>query len=119
MSTREQSRREFLVRSVSGLGAAWVATNYSSILAAEEYVQQAARSGQAATFAFFTPDQAAEVEAMAAQIIPTDATGLHLAAAACEGLQNKPKAVEYYKRILELNPDDTQAQKALARLGSR
>jgi len=74
MSTRGQSRREFLVGSLSGLGAAWAAANYSSILAAEAYVQQAARSGQPATFAFFTPAQAAEIEAMAAQIIPTDDT---------------------------------------------
>ena len=74
MSTQGKSRREFLMGSVSGLGAAWVAANYSGILAAEEYVQQAAQSGQPAKFAFFTPDQAAEVEAMAAQIIPTDAT---------------------------------------------
>lgn len=74
MSTRGKSRRAFLVESVTGLGAAWVATHYSSILAAEEYVQQAARSGQPATFAFFTAEQAAEIEAMAAQIIPTDDT---------------------------------------------
>src|SRR5262249_27257102 len=73
MSTRRRSRREFLVGSVSGLSAAWLAANYSDILEAEAYVQQAARSGPA-TFAFFTPEQAAEVEAMAAQIIPTDST---------------------------------------------
>ena len=40
----------------------------------QSYVQQAAQSGQPAKFAFFTPEQAAEVEAMAAQIIPTDDT---------------------------------------------
>jgi hypothetical protein len=74
MSTRGKSRRAFLVESVTGLGGAWVATHYSSILAAEEYVQRAARSGQPATFAFFTAEQAAEIEAMAAQIIPTDST---------------------------------------------
>ena len=74
MSTRGKSRRAFLVESVSGLGAAWVATHYSGILAAEEYVQQAARSGQPATLSFFTAEQAAEIEAMAAQIIPTDDT---------------------------------------------
>jgi hypothetical protein len=74
MSTQGQSRREFLVGSVSGLGAAWVAAHYSGIVEAAEYAQQAARSGQPAKFAFFTPEQAVEVEAMAAQIIPTDAT---------------------------------------------
>ena len=74
MSIPGQSRREFLLNSVSGLGAAWVATHYSAIIDAAEYAEQAARSGQAARFAFFTPEQAAEVEAMAAQIIPTDST---------------------------------------------
>ncbi len=74
MSTQEKSRRSFLIESVSGLGGAWVAVNYSGILAAEEYVLKAAESEQPAKFAFFTPEQAVEVEEMAAQIIPTDHT---------------------------------------------
>ena len=74
MSTRESSRREFLVSSLSGLSAAWVAANYSGIIAAQDYVLEAAQSGQPVKFAFFSPDQATEVEAMAAQIIPTDST---------------------------------------------
>ena len=78
MSTRGNSRRAFLATSLSGLSAAWVTANYSGILAAEEYVQKAARSGLPAKFAFFTDAQATEVEAMAAQIIPTDDTpGAH------------------------------------------
>ena len=74
MTTRETSRREFLINSVSGLGAAWVAANYSAIVAAEEFVQRSAGAGQPVKLAFFTEAQAAEVEAMAAQIIPTDDT---------------------------------------------
>ena len=74
MSTQEKSRRSFLIESVSGLGGAWVAVNYSAILAAEEYVLKAAESEEQARFAFFTPEQAVEVEEMAAQIIPTDHT---------------------------------------------
>ena len=74
MSTQGKSRREFLVSSVTGLSAAWVAANYAGIVEAEEFVQRAAQSGQAGKFQFFTPEQATEVEAMAAQIIPTDAT---------------------------------------------
>ena len=74
MSTRGTSRREFLVNSLSGVAAAWVAANVAGIEAAEAYAEQAARSGRPATFAFFTPAQAAEVEAMAAQIIPTTDT---------------------------------------------
>jgi gluconate 2-dehydrogenase gamma chain len=74
MSTRRKSRRTFLLDSVTGLGGAWVAANSAGILAAESYVLRAAQSGKPATFGFFTPAQAAEVEAMAAQIIPTDET---------------------------------------------
>jgi gluconate 2-dehydrogenase gamma chain len=74
MSTPGQSRRAFLINSVSGLGAAWVAANYSGIVEAEAFARQAATSGQPVKLQFFTPAQAAEVEAMAAQIIPTDDT---------------------------------------------
>jgi gluconate 2-dehydrogenase gamma chain len=74
MSGRERSRREFLLSSLSGVGAAWAVANYAGIEEAYAFVQQSARAGQATTFAFFTPAQAAEIEAMAAQIIPTDAT---------------------------------------------
>jgi gluconate 2-dehydrogenase gamma chain len=71
MSTQGKSRREFLIQSATGLSAAWIAANYSSILEAAEYAQRAP-AGQPA--GFFTPDQATEVEAMAAQIIPSDST---------------------------------------------
>jgi gluconate 2-dehydrogenase gamma chain len=74
MSTKRRSRRSFLVDSVTGLNAAWVAANYHGILAAQEYVGQATQAGQLPRLTFFTADQAAEIEAMAAQIIPTDDT---------------------------------------------
>jgi hypothetical protein len=73
MSGRDRSRREFLVKSLSGVGAAWAVANYAGIEDAYAFVQQSAKSGTPA-LAFFTAAQAAEVEAMAAQIIPTDAT---------------------------------------------
>ena len=74
MSTQGKSRRAFLVESLSGVGAAWVTANYTGILATHEYVLEAAQSGQPVKFAFLTPEQGAEVEAMTAQIIPTDST---------------------------------------------
>jgi hypothetical protein len=74
MSTRGRSRRSFLVDSVTGLNTAWVAANYHGILAAQEYVGQATREGQPPRLTFFTAEQATEIEAMAAQIIPTDDT---------------------------------------------
>ena len=74
MSPQQRSRRQFLIESVAGLGGAWVAANYAGIIDAQAFVQQAAGSGQPIKLAFFTEAQAAEVEAMAAQIIPSDAT---------------------------------------------
>jgi hypothetical protein len=74
MSERERSRREFLVKSLSGIGAAWITANYAAIEDAYAYVQQATRAGGPARLSFFTAAQATEVEAMAAQIIPTDST---------------------------------------------
>ena len=71
MTTKAKSRRSFLVNSVTGLNAAWITANLPGILAAQEYARQPAG---APALAFFTPAQAAEVEAMAAQIIPTDDT---------------------------------------------
>jgi gluconate 2-dehydrogenase gamma chain len=70
----DRSRRTFLKTSVSAFGAAWLASNWPGILAAREHALQMAASPLPAEFAFFTAEQAAEVAAMAAQIIPTDDT---------------------------------------------
>jgi gluconate 2-dehydrogenase gamma chain len=74
MSNKGNSRRSFLLASATGLPAAWVAANYPGILAAQEHVSLAAKAGQQPQLTFFTEPQAAEIEAMAAQIIPTDET---------------------------------------------
>lgn len=72
MSTKEKSRRSFLLASAAGVNAAWVAANYTGILAAQEHVSLAVKAGTLPQLAFFNDAQAAEIEAMAAQIIPTD-----------------------------------------------
>jgi hypothetical protein len=74
MATGEKSRRAFLTESASGIGAAWLAANWQAIVEAQEFVRTAAASGQPHQFAFFTPEQAAEVEALTAEIIPSDDT---------------------------------------------
>jgi gluconate 2-dehydrogenase gamma chain len=48
--------------------------NYPAILAAAEHVSESSESVLPPAFAYFTPEQAIEVEAMAHQIIPTDDT---------------------------------------------
>ena len=74
MSTKGRSRRSFLVNSMAGLNAAWVTANYPGILAAQEHVRQATQAGGLPKLAFFNDVQAAEIEAMTAQIIPSDET---------------------------------------------
>jgi gluconate 2-dehydrogenase gamma chain len=81
MSTSGKSRRAFLVDSVAGLtglSTVWLASNYSGIVEAEEYAQNAAKWEGTPRLAFFSDDQAADIDAMASQIIPTDDTpGAH------------------------------------------
>jgi gluconate 2-dehydrogenase gamma chain len=69
MSASERSRRAFLTEAT---GAAWVAANYPAILAAQQFVKSATQKGQTPHLAVFTEAQAAEIEAMTAQIIPAD-----------------------------------------------
>lgn len=74
MDKRELTRRIFLIRSSTGLTAAWLVSRWPEILAAQEHAHQAAVSNVPFKFEFFDAGQAAEVEAIAAQIIPTDET---------------------------------------------
>src|SRR5215831_14091005 len=68
------SRRSFLAGSATSFGSAWIASNWKGILEAQEHAQRAVESGAPGKFEFFSPEQAAEVESVAAQIIPTDDT---------------------------------------------
>src|SRR6266404_8152665 len=73
MDGAKSSRRRFLFGISSGLGSAWLNSRWPLILAAQEHAHQAGRSSPS-KFEFFSPLQAAEIEAMAAQIIPADET---------------------------------------------
>ena len=74
MTTSDASRRQFLFGSVSGLSSVWLALRWPAILAAQEHAKRAKTSGLPAQFQFFSPEDAVEVEAMAAQIIPSGDT---------------------------------------------
>jgi len=71
MNPEHSSRRQFLVGSVSGLSSAWLASRWPAILAAQEHARQAAQSSPA-KFQYFSSEDAIEVEAVAAQVIPSD-----------------------------------------------
>jgi len=72
MSQRKQSRRKFLSRSGSMISGSWIIMNSSAIIATANFACQAKIEG--APFEVFTEIEAKEIEAMAAQIFPSDGT---------------------------------------------
>jgi len=72
MTQANSSRRQFLISSLSGISVTWLAAHWPAAMAAQKQAEEAARQGTA--FQFFSPEQAAEVEAIASQIIPSDDT---------------------------------------------
>jgi gluconate 2-dehydrogenase gamma chain len=70
MKSLTASRRHFLKGTASGLSSAWIALHWPAVLQAHEHAQRAAGNPNA-KFEFFSPAEAVEIEAMAAQIIPT------------------------------------------------
>jgi len=65
-------RRNFLTSATTGLGAAWLAANWPAALSASAHARSAALSPKPPKFEFFSDEQAAEVAAIAARIIPSD-----------------------------------------------
>jgi gluconate 2-dehydrogenase gamma chain len=74
MTDKGKSRRSFLATSVSGLNVAWVTANSLGIAAAQEHIRHATQAGKTPQLTFFTDAQAREIDAVGAQIIPTDDT---------------------------------------------
>jgi gluconate 2-dehydrogenase gamma chain len=74
MSKQEISRRHFVLESCAGIGSVWLLSNMPEIVLAQEHAHRATQSEGPVKFEFFTAEQAAEIEAIAAQIIPTDDT---------------------------------------------
>jgi len=77
MGQTDYSRRFFLAQTSTGLGAAWLAAAWPEVLAAQQHARHMAHSvaaGAPAKLEYFTPAQAAEVEAITSAIIPTTDT---------------------------------------------
>ena len=72
------SRRGFLAHGLTGVSAAWLSVHWPAIVAAADHAHQAVQSSAPAKFEFFSPEQAAEIDAISARIIPTtDTPGAH------------------------------------------
>jgi gluconate 2-dehydrogenase gamma chain len=74
LSTRSSSRRQFLQASGSTLGAAWLATHWAQIAVAAEHAHALAAAPADHSFKVLTVAQARDVEAIAAQIVPSGDT---------------------------------------------
>jgi gluconate 2-dehydrogenase gamma chain len=68
------TRRNFLARAGVSLSAIWLSTHWSAVVAAAEHAHQAAKSSAPPKFQFFSPEQAVEIDAITARIIPSDDT---------------------------------------------
>src|SRR5258708_7939177 len=68
------SRRDFLTRAGGAVSAVWLSAHWPAIVAASEHAHQAAKSAAPAKFQFFSTQQAAEIDAITARIIPSDET---------------------------------------------
>lgn len=72
MERNQEARRSFLLQMGGVAGAAWVSAQWPAIVAAAQHAHQLAKSKTAGAFEVLTPEQAKQVEAITAQIIPTD-----------------------------------------------
>lgn len=72
--TNDLGRRDFLLRSCSSLTAVWVSAHWPALLSAASHARNAAQSPAAPKFEFFTADEAKDIDAITARIIPTNET---------------------------------------------
>jgi gluconate 2-dehydrogenase gamma chain len=67
-------RRTFLVRGAAGFSAAWLVAHMPAMASAAAHARAAVSSPDPVKFDFFTSEEAAEVEAIASRVIPSDET---------------------------------------------
>jgi gluconate 2-dehydrogenase gamma chain len=68
----EFDRRKFLLSGLQGASAAWITLHWPAVTAAAEHAAQACRAAAPPKLQVLTVEQAAEVEAVASRIIPSD-----------------------------------------------
>jgi gluconate 2-dehydrogenase gamma chain len=73
MNSFQPARRDFLQLLSGSVGAAWLTANWPALVSAAEHAHQTAKAGNP-VLEVFTTDQAREIEALCACIIPTDGT---------------------------------------------
>ncbi len=74
MNKKEESRRQFLRAAGGMLGSAWIGTHWPEFVAAAEHAHEVASGSTDRNLKVLSPAQARDVEAIAAQIVPSDDT---------------------------------------------
>jgi gluconate 2-dehydrogenase gamma chain len=74
MNQPQESRRNFLLTGGVALTSTWLAANWPGIAAAAEHAAHVASASEPVSFGFFSAADAADVEALTAQIIPSGTT---------------------------------------------
>jgi Gluconate 2-dehydrogenase subunit 3 len=74
MNSFDSARRDFLQLLGGTAGAAWLTAQWPAVLSAARHAHDAAKAKQPTTFEVLTPDQARELDAITACIIPTNET---------------------------------------------
>ena len=74
MNSFDFARREFLQLLGGTAGAVWLTAQWPAVVSAAQHAHEAAKAKQPTTFDVLTPDQARELDAITACIIPTTDT---------------------------------------------
>ena len=74
MTDNVLSRRSFVSQAGKGISALWLSAHWPAIVSAAAHARQAAQSPAAGKFQFFSAEEAKEVDAISARIIPSDST---------------------------------------------
>jgi hypothetical protein len=74
MDDARESRRQFLVSGGAAFTSAWLVANWPGIAAAAEHAAHVVPTSAPATLGFFSASEAADVEAITAQILPSGET---------------------------------------------
>jgi gluconate 2-dehydrogenase gamma chain len=73
-ASHDPSRRSFLLSSGSLVTTAWIAANWAGIAQAAHHADESLSAPAPVGFQFFSPAEAADVEAIGAQIVPSGKT---------------------------------------------
>ena len=71
-SCNKSNRRSFLLASLRGAGGTWVSLHWPAVVAAAQHAAHARQAVPPPKLEILSNEQAAEVEAVASRIIPTD-----------------------------------------------